>query len=277
MNPDPRPLRDIHDALGNPWWPLAPGWWLLLALVVGVVALAWHFRRVRWVLPAIPLLYIGDWRWDARRELQRLRRTPRQTSLKVRLAALSELLKRVAMARYGRSACAGLHGQAWLDWLSAHDPDGFDWRQHGQLIVSAPYAPDIAEPAAGSAEGLEVEPVAKNASGSSRDRDRDLPPEQQIAEREISNRKLSNQELSDQQRAERQLEQLIAATERWITAPLKAPKRGAEPSQGRSAERADSKSGTALSMLTRASRWLTRPYHKVAKAFRQHKPPAETA
>lgn len=255
MNPDLQPLRDIHDALGNPWWPLAPGWWLLLALVAGVVALVWHFRRVRRVLPAIPLLYIGDWRWDAHRELKRLRRAPRQTSLKLRLAELSELLKRVAMARYGRTACAGLHGQAWLDWLSAHDPDAFDWQQHGQLIVSAPYAPDIAEPAAVSAVGLEVGPVAKNASRSSHDRGRDLPPEQPIADREI---------------AEQQLEQLITATERWITAPLKAPKREAESTQGRSVEREDSKSGTALGMLTKASRRLT-------KAFRQRKPPAETA
>ncbi|MCF7978601.1 MAG: DUF4381 domain-containing protein [Chromatiaceae bacterium] len=255
MNPDLRTLRDIHDALGNPWWPLAPGWWLLLGLTIAAVALGWHYRRARPILPAIPLLRIGDWRWDARRELQRLRRDSGRASLKARLAELSELLKRIAMARHGRSACAGLHGQAWLDWLSAHDPDGFNWRQHGQLIVSAPYAPDIAEQA------------TKNTPGSSRDRGRDLLPEQPIANR---------------QRAEQQLEQLIAATERWITAPLKAPKRGAEPRQDRSAERADSKSGTAFSLLSRASRWLTTHYHKVAKhkvarAFRQHKPPAGTA
>jgi hypothetical protein len=261
LNPDLRTLRDIHDALGNPWWPLAPGWWLLLGLIIAVVALGWHARRARPILPGIPLLRIGDWRWDARRELKRLRRIAPQTSLKARLAELSELLKRVAMARHGRSACAGLHGQAWLDWLSAHDPDGFNWRQHGQLIVSVPYAPDIAEPAAGSAVALEAGPVAKNTPGSSRDRGRGLLPEQPI---------------EDRQRAERQVEQLIAATERWITAPLKAAKRGAEVSQGRSAERPDSKSGTALSLLTRASRWLSTHYHKVAKAFRQHKPSAET-
>ncbi|MBK5940694.1 DUF4381 domain-containing protein [Halochromatium roseum] len=245
MNTDLRTLRDIHDALGNPWWPLAPGWWLLFAMVVGVVAFVWHFRQVRWVLPVIPLLYLGDWRWDARRALKRLRCAPPQTSLKTQLAELSELLKRVAMARHGRSACAGLHGQAWLDWLSAHDPDGFNWRQHGQLIVSAPYAPDSADP-------------AKKTPGSSRDRDpRSEPPP-----------------IADRQHAERQLEQLIAATERWITAPLKAPKRGAESTQGTSAERADNKSDTALSLFSRAPGWLTSRYHKVAKAFRQHKPPA---
>ncbi len=245
MNPELRPLRDIHDTLGNPWWPLAPGWWLLLALVVGIVALIWHYRRARLILPAIPLLHLGDWRWDARRELQRLRRTPRQTSLKDRLAELSELLKRIAMARHGRAACAGLHGQAWLDWLSAHDPDGFDWRQQGQLLIRAPYAPDLPAPEAGAVAGLVAKPSAENTTAPSPDPGRDLSPE-------------------------RQLEQLIAATERWITAPLKTRQRRAESTQGPAAEPAGSSLGSPFGRLTKA-------YHKLATAFRQRRPPSEAA
>jgi hypothetical protein len=141
LTPDLRPLRDIHDGLGHPWWPLAPGWWLVLLLLVALAALIWHSRRARLLLPALPLLRIGDWRWDARRELQRLRRR-REASLKARLSQLAELLKRIAMARHGRAACAGLHGPAWLAWLSAHDPHGFDWRQQGQRLIHAPYAPE---------------------------------------------------------------------------------------------------------------------------------------
>ncbi|MEA3641559.1 MAG: DUF4381 domain-containing protein [Lamprobacter sp.] len=226
MNPDLpsldlQPLRDIHDALGNPWWPLAPGWWLLLALVAGIVALIWHYRRARPILPAIPLLQIGDWRWDARRQLHRLRRAPRDAALKTRLAELSELLKRIAMARHGRSTCAGLHGQAWLDWLCEQDPDGFDWRQQGQLLIHAPYAPDLL------------------GSGSAR-------------------------------RLERQLEQLIAATERWITAPRKQPKRQNEARQGQSGERPISQPGGAFGKLTKA-------YQRLATACHRRKPPAETA
>jgi hypothetical protein len=41
----------------------------------------------------------------------------------------SELLRRIAMARHGRTACAGLHGEDWLAWLTEHDPKGFDWRR----------------------------------------------------------------------------------------------------------------------------------------------------
>ena len=156
MNPDLRPLRDIHDSLGHPWWPLAPGWWLVLLLLVALAALIWRSRRARLLLPALPLLRIGDWRWDARRELQRLRRR-REASLKARLSQLAELLKRIAMARHGRAACAGLHGSAWLAWLSAHDPDGFDWRQQGKLLTRAPYAPETPGPAADAEQERQLE------------------------------------------------------------------------------------------------------------------------
>ncbi|MBK1703580.1 DUF4381 domain-containing protein, partial [Halochromatium glycolicum] len=141
MNPELQALRDIHDPLGNPWWPLAPGWWLVLLALCAAAVLIWRQRRHRPLLPPLPLLRVGDWRWDAHRQLKRLQRAAPSTPLKVRAAELAELLKRIAMARHGRAHCAGLHGQAWLDWLTEQDPDGFDWRQEGQILIRAPYAP----------------------------------------------------------------------------------------------------------------------------------------
>lgn len=42
-------LRDIHLPEAIPWWPLAPGWWLLAFLTIGLLALAltWFLRRRR--------------------------------------------------------------------------------------------------------------------------------------------------------------------------------------------------------------------------------------
>ncbi|NBC49044.1 MAG: DUF4381 family protein, partial [Gammaproteobacteria bacterium] len=141
MNPELQALRDIHDPLGNPWWPLAPGWWLVLLALCAAAVLIWRQRRHRPLLPPLPLLRVGDWRWDAHRQLKRLQRAAPSTPIKVRAAELAELLKRIAMARHGRAHCAGLHGQAWLDWLTEQDPEGFDWRQEGQVLIRAPYAP----------------------------------------------------------------------------------------------------------------------------------------
>jgi len=41
-------LRDIHLPAGPSWWPLAPGWWLVAALVLlAIAAAAWAWRRHR--------------------------------------------------------------------------------------------------------------------------------------------------------------------------------------------------------------------------------------
>lgn len=142
MNPDLQALRDIQDGLGNPWWPPGPGWWLGLLLLASLGLLLHRSPRLWRLLRPLPLLVLGDWRWDAHRALRRLRRIGASQSFKSQTAALSELLKRVAMARQGRVSCAGLQGQRWLDWLTEHDPDQFDWRTEGQLLIHAPYAPE---------------------------------------------------------------------------------------------------------------------------------------
>ena len=54
---------------------------------------------------------------------------------------LSELLRRIAIARLGRARAAGLSGERWLAWLQEHDPAGFAWTQLGQPLLTLPYAP----------------------------------------------------------------------------------------------------------------------------------------
>ena len=96
------------------------------------------------------MLRIGSWRWDAARQLRALRQRAATQDPKLTAGDLSELLRRVAMARLGRDACAGLAGEDWLAWLADQDPRGFDWRSKGRLLLDAPYAPP-APPAAPAA------------------------------------------------------------------------------------------------------------------------------
>jgi len=142
MFPGVEQLRDIHGIRGVPWWPPGPGWWLLAAVVLALAVLIWRFRaKLRLKIPPVPFLTVGSWRWDAAWQLRDLRKRASTQDSKQTAGELSELLRRIAMARLGRNACAGLTGQDWLAWLQGNDPRGFDWSREGRALLEVPYAP----------------------------------------------------------------------------------------------------------------------------------------
>lgn len=103
MNPDPASLanlRDIVEPPPVPWWPLAPGWWLLLMMVGLIVALV-AIRQYR------------CWRANAYR-----RAALRELEGIDQLSAIAEILKRVALVAYPRAQVASLTGTAWVNWLA---------------------------------------------------------------------------------------------------------------------------------------------------------------
>ena len=133
----PTPVDQLLDIRGldpGSWWPPAIGWWLVaLAALFALVALR-HFAQ--WLRRRPP-----RWQCDAMRQLHGLRRRCRKQPAKNTAGELSELLRRIAMARFGRAACAGLFGPPWLAWIEARDPTGFRWSAQGQLLLDLPYAP----------------------------------------------------------------------------------------------------------------------------------------
>ncbi len=129
------PLRDIQGIDAAPWWPPAPGWWLvLLGMALCGLLIWWLWRQHR-------LYPLGRWQKDARRRLLQLKRQLQQSPTKEVAGELSELLRRIAIARCGRTKTAALSGQAWLAWLHNNDRSGFDWQENGQLLLHLPYAP----------------------------------------------------------------------------------------------------------------------------------------
>ena len=128
------PIRDIRGIDPVPWWPLAPGWWMVAVVLLAMFAAG--------LLVAVWVLFLRrDWRNDARRELRQLGARVHQVGAKEVAAELSELLRRIAMVRYGRATCASLTGEAWLRWLTAQDPAGFPWLERGRVLIELPYAP----------------------------------------------------------------------------------------------------------------------------------------
>ena len=126
---DELPLKDIHlpDAIG--FWPPAPGWWWLTALLPLLTWLLVHFyrrlRRRSAVKVARSLL--SDLRLDKSRD-------PKQT-----LAELSALLRRVAISRASRAEVASLRGEAWLAYLDHSLPDAPFSQGSGRCLADGHY------------------------------------------------------------------------------------------------------------------------------------------
>lgn len=113
--PDNGPeLRDIHVPRVSMWWPLAPGWWVVLALLaVTVVALAIFLRRR------------AAWRRHVQASLADLRDAQARHALDgdtpAFAAAASELVRRVARTRDARSVT--MSGKAWHEALATMAPN----------------------------------------------------------------------------------------------------------------------------------------------------------
>jgi len=90
------------------WWPPAPGWWSL-ALLLGVVVAGAIYWNVR---PSVRL------RRAALRELKQLETTPVDDVALAR--GLEHLLRRYAVARFGRETVANLSGERWIAFVVAH-------------------------------------------------------------------------------------------------------------------------------------------------------------
>lgn len=127
-------LRDIRGIDPVGWWPPAPGWWLIAMLGLALLGAGFWLWRMR-EYSAV------RWRADALQRLKILRRQLHNLEPKAVASELSELLRRIAIARGGRESCAGLVGEEWLNWLSQADPTAFDWKGRGQILLELPYAP----------------------------------------------------------------------------------------------------------------------------------------
>jgi hypothetical protein len=110
MNPTELPLRDLHLPEPVGWWPLAPGWWLLLVLaLMGMALLIRQWYRA-WSRNAA--------RRQALRVLDARVADYARHGNAVRLGSeLSELLRRTMLAYAPRADVAGLTGDDWLAWL----------------------------------------------------------------------------------------------------------------------------------------------------------------
>lgn len=122
------PLRDIHLPGEPSWWPPAPGWWVLAALLA--LAVWWLGRRL------LQALRRRRQRAELGAEMRRIQRAHESDPV-AQLAAASELLRR-ACRRYAPAALA-LQGEDWLAFLDGRRSDVPFTRGAGRLLLDGPY------------------------------------------------------------------------------------------------------------------------------------------
>lgn len=119
------------------WWPLAPGWWGLMALLlITALALIWLHRRRQ--APSL-----RRWQRAALRELATLQTQADLDDAQL-AQGLQQLLRRYAVARHGREDVAALSGDAWIAFVVRHG--GQAWAgDSGAALLRCAYGPTGAD------------------------------------------------------------------------------------------------------------------------------------
>ena len=128
-------LQDIHTPEPVSIWPLAPGWWLLLVLVV-LTAILIKYIQHRWLFT-----------WQTKRQLkqhaqQAIMRSyqdwQEHRDISRYCAALNTQLKRYC--RCVAPEALPLTGENWVDWMQTHSAARFTNEQR-LAFTAGPYLP----------------------------------------------------------------------------------------------------------------------------------------
>lgn len=124
-------LQDIHLPESASFWPLALGWWLLLALLV--VVIAWLIVKV------LKRAKQRKYRAKIFAKFDVLEKKLEAKPSNMVIAEINTLLRQVAVTYYPRSKTASLTGGDWLQFLDkSGGTHGFS-RGAGRILIEAPY------------------------------------------------------------------------------------------------------------------------------------------
>ncbi|MQT14987.1 DUF4381 domain-containing protein [Segnochrobactrum spirostomi] len=123
-------LHDIHLPQPVPFWPPAPGWWILAGLIVlALIAAAIYEWRRRQTLG-----------YRALRALEAIEKdSEHYRDAHAAAAASALLIRRIVVTRFGRERLAGLTGDRWQTFLS-EGKNGLP-AEVSRLVAVAAYAP----------------------------------------------------------------------------------------------------------------------------------------
>jgi hypothetical protein len=126
-------LRDIHAAPQAPWWPPAPGWWVLALLMAVVLFLLVRHLVARYRVRQRRLLLI--------RFVEGLEsKIDPGTQPQEFLSSLNRVFKIVALRAFPENHCAFMQGREWTDFvqMKLDEPESDDVLA---ALADGPYQP----------------------------------------------------------------------------------------------------------------------------------------
>lgn len=128
-------LRDIHMPQFLDVWPPAVGWWLVVALVAGLLIYGCYLLFRLWRL--------NRYRREAMTELKQLHVDYQSHGDDARyIAEFQALLKRVALTHFHREDVARLTGESWVAFLDRTSLSQEFSMGKGQTLIDANYLPE---------------------------------------------------------------------------------------------------------------------------------------
>lgn len=124
-------LKDLRPPTEPGWWLLAPGYMLVILLLLSLITAFWIVLRRRKLM----LRFTA-----ARLELERIRSAHRNDGDSQQLTGeLAQWLKRVALLAFPESRLEGVTGSDWLSFLDDSLGDVSFTRGEGSAFASAVY------------------------------------------------------------------------------------------------------------------------------------------
>lgn len=124
-------LNDIHLPESPGFWPLAPGWWILLALLL--IAIVWLSLKIRKIVKQ------RKYQKQILDQYIVLETRLFERSDSEAIAKINIFLRQIAINKYPRADVASLTGTRWLEFLDQTGNTKNFTQGAGHILVDAPY------------------------------------------------------------------------------------------------------------------------------------------
>jgi len=127
-------LREIDGLDSVDWWPLAPIWWVIIAVVLTLIIyfVISYLRKAAWR---------RSWKGKTHAQISEWQNNLNQDNAQEVAIKASKLARRIIMHQNSRKECAALTEGNWLSYLQNKTNGKFDWKENGIVFTQEAFAP----------------------------------------------------------------------------------------------------------------------------------------